>query len=230
MNQRDTIRVAEDDVRVIAHRGFAEIYPENTVHAIRSAVPDADMVEIDVQRCASGELIVFHDDTLDRLTTGSGPVYEHHIDELSSLTVAESTETISTLNEIVETVPPSVDINIELKHDGMAEEIRAIVNTTPNDVLVSSFDRAALAELDDEIPTALLFDESFDRNLDIAVELDCGYVHLHYGLCTPDRVEAAHDRDLSVNTWTVPHEETVTYLEHGVDGVFLDRPLASCSV
>lgn len=230
VNRKGTNRVSEVGVRVIAHRGFAGVYPENTVHAVRSAAPDTDMVEIDVQRCASGELVVFHDDTLDRLTTGSGPVNEHHFDELSSLTVDESTEVIPTLDDLIEIVPPSVGLNVELKHDGMAEEIRAIVNATPNDILVSSFDQAALAELDDGIPTALLFNESFNHNLDVAIELGCRCVHPNYRLCTPNRVEAAHDHDLSVNTWTVPHDEMDTYLEHGVDGIFLNRPLNSCSV
>lgn len=68
----------------------------------------------------------------------------------------------------------------------MAEEIQAVVNATPNDVLVSSFDRAALAELDDEISNESPSDESFDRNLDIAAELDWGFVHPYYRLCTPD--------------------------------------------
>lgn len=212
-------------VRVIAHRGFAGVNPENTIQAVRSAATDADAVEVDVQRCASGELVVFHDDTLDRLTAGTGPVREHSFDELSGLTVADSAESIPTLDALVAAVPSEVGINVELKHDGMGAEILDVADAVPNDILVSSFDRTALTELDEQLPTALIFADSFEANLEIAEELGCACVHPDYRLCTTARVDAAHDRGLCVNTWTVPHGKVEGMRACGCDGVFLDRPL-----
>lgn len=60
-------------MRLIAHRGFAATAPENTIAAVQSAADHADAVEFDVQRCGSGELVVIHDDTIDRVTGTSAP-------------------------------------------------------------------------------------------------------------------------------------------------------------
>jgi glycerophosphoryl diester phosphodiesterase len=71
----------------IAHRGGAALAPENTLEAFRSAVERSrtDMLELDVQPTADGELVVFHDDTLDRCTDGGGPVAAHTWAELGCM-------------------------------------------------------------------------------------------------------------------------------------------------
>ena len=66
-------------MRLIAHRGFAAVHPENTVRAVRAAARVADAVEVDVRRCATGELVVIHDATVDRVTDGTGPVADHSL-------------------------------------------------------------------------------------------------------------------------------------------------------
>jgi glycerophosphoryl diester phosphodiesterase len=73
----------------LAHRGSMYLWPENTLVAIRNAIDTgADIVEIDVDRTADGELVLFHDDTLDRTTDGSGPVGERTLAELRELDAA----------------------------------------------------------------------------------------------------------------------------------------------
>ena len=55
-------------MRLIAHRGFAETFPENTVLAVREAARWADAIEVDVRRCGSGEIVCLHDATVDRVS------------------------------------------------------------------------------------------------------------------------------------------------------------------
>ncbi|WP_254536216.1 glycerophosphodiester phosphodiesterase [Halomarina litorea] len=113
----------------IAHRGFAGVFPENTLEAVRGSttggsVPSAGMVEIDVMPSAEGVPVVFHDGTLDRVTDADPSrqgqaVWETPLDELRSLDVLDSGQPIPLLEEVVEALPASVALNAELKHPGV---------------------------------------------------------------------------------------------------------------
>ena len=71
---------------VIAHRGARGVAPENTLAAFQAALDaDADGIELDVTRCATGEIVVIHDDTLDRTTNGSGLVADVNFCSLRAL-------------------------------------------------------------------------------------------------------------------------------------------------
>ena len=72
--------------RVIAHRGFSGIAPENTLAAVRAAIEvGADMVEIDVTLTADGQVVVIHDETVDRTSDGSGEVFRFKLAEIQKL-------------------------------------------------------------------------------------------------------------------------------------------------
>jgi len=133
-------------MELIGHRGCAMQYPENTVTAVARAAEHVDVVEIDVRRCSTGELVVFHDETIDRVTDGSGRVDDlpwHHLRELE---VLGSGETVPRLSTVVEAIPESVALQIELKETGLAADVRATVAGAGHDVRVSSFISDALAE------------------------------------------------------------------------------------
>lgn len=219
---------ADRDVRLIAHRGCADQYPENTVLAVERSAPHVDMVEIDVQRCGSGELVVFHDDELDRLTDATGSVAVTDWETLKDLTILDSDETIPKLSEILAAVPSETAINVELKHDGMADDVLAAVDDIDNDVLFSSFSAGALRELrdrDEAVALAFLISESPDIGRSIAADIDCVAVNPGTDLVLgTDFVEQAHEEGFEVNTWTVDDSETATRLvDEGVDGMFVDR-------
>ncbi|KTG08522.1 hypothetical protein AUR64_17745 [Haloprofundus marisrubri] len=238
-------------MQLIGHRGCPAHAPENTVAAVRRAAPHVDAVEIDVQRCASGELVVFHDETLGRLTDGSGRVRETPWDDLRDLVVrgVDPVDTVDTaaaperqrsaeshtsvdvtvplLSDLLTAVPDDTAVNVELKHRGMAGEIVDHCERVPNEVFVSSFLPEALSELDavGDLDTALLFAESWDRNVETAMELGCSFLHPEYRLCLdePGHIEAAHDAGFAVNAWTVPTATAAEQLiSNGVDGLILD--------
>jgi glycerophosphoryl diester phosphodiesterase len=116
--------------RVIAHRGFAGVAPENTVAAFR-AIADgtnpASMVELDIVPCADGTPVVFHDDRLDErgdsrgITDGTGVVWETPLETVRSATVLDSGETVPTLEAALAAIPAEIGVNVELKNPGRAD-------------------------------------------------------------------------------------------------------------
>ncbi|SDM42427.1 glycerophosphoryl diester phosphodiesterase [Halogranum gelatinilyticum] len=216
-------------MRLIGHRGCPAHAPENTVAAVERAVEHVDMVEIDVQRCGSGELVVFHDEALTRLTGADGLVRETDWETLRDLRVDGSDEGIPLLSELLDAVPPSVGVNVELKHAGMAGEVVAELSGRGNEFLVSSFESDALREVRErsDVPLAYLFAEEWAKSLATATDLGCAYVHPLYTLLLEvgdeSRVDEAHGLGFEVNAWTVPTREEVEELRgRGVDGVIVD--------
>ena len=128
----------------VGHRGAAGYEPENTLASFQKAIElKADMIELDVQVCKSGELVVIHDDAVDRTTKGHGKVEDMTLTELKSLG-------IPTLTEVLELTDRKIKINIELKGKNTAMPVRAVIEQYVekgwqyDDFLVSSFHRAEL--------------------------------------------------------------------------------------
>ncbi|ELZ26271.1 glycerophosphoryl diester phosphodiesterase [Halogeometricum pallidum JCM 14848] len=110
---------------IIAHRGFAGVYPENTLGAFGRATwgDDADMIELDIIPSADGEVMVIHDPDLSSrdegtrgLTDLDGYVWEYTADELREADVLQSGESVPTLGEVFDLIPDSVGVNIEFKN------------------------------------------------------------------------------------------------------------------
>ncbi|WP_231182960.1 glycerophosphodiester phosphodiesterase [Haladaptatus sp. DYF46] len=209
----------------IAHRGFADDYPENTPLAFRTAAEHADAVEMDVQRCGSGELVVFHDAKLGRVTDRFGLVQDTPWSVLWGLTILDSDETVPSLETALGSVPAGTAINLELKHVGMADEVLDAVEDVENEILLSSFDSNVLRDLrerDDDVRLAYI-NQRGPNCIDTAVDLDCVCVHPRADLCDAAFVERAHQEGLRVNSWTVDDEEGAAALaDAGVDGIVSD--------
>lgn len=107
----------------VAHRGYHDGLagrPENSRAAIRAAVAAGYGIEIDLQISGDGVAMVFHDDTLDRMTAGRGPVSAHPAAELSPLALkgGDGGETIPTFREILDIVAGRVALLVEIKDMG----------------------------------------------------------------------------------------------------------------
>lgn len=216
-------------MRLIAHRGFASLYPENTLRAVEEAVARADAIEIDVRRCGSGELVVIHDATVDRVSDGSGRVADYSLGELRDLDVLGTGRGVPTLAEVFDAVPAAVGINVELKEPDVAADVLAVAREHPNHVIVSSFrptELAACRAADQAVPRALLVGERADARtaVDQAHELGCSYLHPHLSLCDERLVNESHHAGMSVNAWTVDSKSAAERLgDLGVDGIIADR-------
>lgn len=217
-------------MRVIAHRGFAGTSPENTVSAIQSAASRADAVEFDVRRCGSGELVVIHDETIDRVTDGTGLVADHSLESLQSHTVLDSGESIPTLETVLDAVPDDVDLSVELKSPGIAADVLEIIRGVENRVVLSSFLPSELRRVRDRDPaqpTGLLVGRALEAPVTTAVELDCEVVGATYARCLGTRiVERSHAVGLEISAWTVNRPILARVLGwRGVDSVSADRPI-----
>jgi len=160
-----------DDVRVIAHRGFAGRYPENTVAAVEAAVrggwdssdgdserhAPAPMVEVDVLPTADGTPVVFHDDDLGGLTDRSGLVWETGTDIVTGATVLATDETVPTLAEVLAAVPDSVSVNVELKiPDGDARAVGSAAEPAERIARWRPFIDRVLGVVDDQATEVLV--------------------------------------------------------------------------
>ena len=132
--------------RPIAHRGLhGEGLIENTLGAAAAAVAGNYGIEVDLQLAADGEVVVFHDDTLDRLTSGTGPVNARSLAELKALSLRATSERIPTLQELLARVAGRTPLMLELKSqwngdDRLAARLAAELMSYAGPVAAMSFD------------------------------------------------------------------------------------------
>ncbi|WP_252699839.1 glycerophosphodiester phosphodiesterase [Natronosalvus vescus] len=233
--------------RLVGHRGCALEAPENTLAAVEHSSRVADAVEVDVRRAGSGELVVFHDDTLDRVTDGTGALESHTLEELRDFTVLESDESIPRLEAVFETAPASTSLVLDLKERGIVPDVLDLAAGFDHDVLISSFDQSIVETASTAgADCALIVRETWlarrargvvartsvpvyirqpvNQLLETALELECVAIHPRLELClrTP-LVERAHERGLLVEPWTITSPEEARKLaESGVDGLITD--------
>ena len=217
-----------DGREVIAHRGCAAQFPENTLYAFERVSPYVDGIELDVRRAESGEIVVFHDETLDRLTTCDGEIGRTDYEALASCEVGCTDDGVPRLGDAFEVIPPDVRVNVELKTAGMADEVTSIAADVEHEVLVSSFLPAALREVrdsDSAVPIALVTDQRLRESLAVARDLECSALHPRYDLSELSAtVREAHADGIRVKVWTIDDQSGVdAAVEAGVDGMFVDR-------
>lgn len=215
----------EDDRPIQAHRCFADDYPENTRLAAERAAAVADQLEIDVRRCGTGELVVFHDETVDDKTDGSGTVAEMPWAELRELRVLGSDERIPLLSEMYDVVPTDVAVNVELKQHDIARDVLDIAADYEHDTILSAIQptivmQADDARRDDEVEVALVFAQNPSEDIETALAMNCDRIHFGYRtLIRTNALEAAKQAGLWVNTGTLTstHQYEVVR-EMAVDG------------
>lgn len=232
---------------VIAHRGYSLRYPENTLLAFEKAIESgARMIELDVTLTRDRELVVIHDDTLDRTTNGRGRVADHTLAELKRLDAGGwfsnrfSGEPIPTLAEVLARVAGRVAVNIEIKpeayeahhpDDAVERQVWNLVRHrhVSGDVLVSSFDRRPLAELArmDRPPALAFLTEGIADSgaFEVCRAVGAFSWNVDHRHLTRDRIEKAHGLGLRVFAFTVNAPNEISALIHaGVDGIFTDDP------
>ncbi len=224
-----------DSFLVIGHRGACGYEPENTLRSFEKAIAlGAHMVELDVHRCRTGELVVIHDNRLERTTNGSGYVAEKTLDELRALD-AGGGERIPLLREVVERVGARAAINIELKGAGTAGPVSELIERTVGSggydtghFLVSSFDHrelARFAEINRRVRIGALVEGVPLGLAAFAQELGAFAVNAGLDFVTDEFVADAHRRGMRFFVYTVNHSEDIDRMRYmGVDGIFTNYP------
>lgn len=241
----DDFRSTTDEPALIAHRGFAGVYPGNTIAAVDGAVRDgADAIEIDVQQCRDGEVVVFHDRRLDATTDAEGVVTETPCETVLRADVEGSGEPIPTFEGVMDRLPSDVGVNVELKRarsddrvgttagdnrwSPLAERTVEIASRYDNAVLVSSFFPDALAAaraVDPSLALACLCADAVGRAFLLAARYDCVAIHPSVRLTDRALVDRARSRELAIAPYTVTKRAQAERLrELGVDGVIAEYP------
>ncbi len=216
---------------VYAHRGASEYYPENTLSSFYAGIDmGANGIENDVQRTKDGVLVIFHDDTVDRVTDAVGNVSDYTYDELMQLTVKNRAygreDKICTLDDFIKYIAyRDLTYAIELKCRGIAQEV------------IEKLRAAGIA--DKCIITSFIYEE-----LEAAAELNSGMRlgYLYWGktdserirklraigatqACpkaedlTEDELAQLHKEGFEVRAWGISNVEIMARaVEMGVDG------------
>lgn len=228
---------------VYGHRGASGYAPENTLEAFELAAKmGAAGVELDVHLTKDDELVVTHDEKIDRVSDGHGLVMAHTLRELKGLKFNKThpeyeNATIPTLREVFELLlPTGLHINVELKNSEIfypkleekCIELAAKLGMTER-VLYSSFNHYSIKhikEIAPSIPCGLLYDATLYHAWDYAKALGADALHPMYTeLLIPGECEKAHALGLEVNPWTV-NEETDLRMAFaaGADRVITNYP------
>lgn len=224
---------------LIAHRGLSARFPENTLASFAAAqLEGSEAVEFDVQLTADGEIVVFHDEYLSRITGQGGRVSDFTYDELCRLDAgAWKGETF-----VGQLIPRLADlevfwstvrfVNIEMKSFGdndyrLAEAVAAYVHERKGNFLVSASDWELLRyyrRLDPVTPLAVLFDQAkWTEALALADELGAVAVNPDSRSVAAPWVALARGRGLDVYVHTINSPEDAASLYRlGVTGIFTD--------
>ncbi|MDO8123973.1 MAG: glycerophosphodiester phosphodiesterase family protein [Candidatus Hermodarchaeota archaeon] len=219
-------------MKVIAHRGSGVGSFENTLYGMQMAITwGADGIECDVQSSRDGELVVFHDATLDRLTNGNGLVAEHTLKELKRLHVGQG-EQIPTLAEVLTLLKaqPQFIINLDVKVQGIGVKILKEIRSRNllDRTLVSSFVPQVLMkfrELDADIATGWIYSYNYENPVKEAKKIGCTALHPRLDLVSEELRQSSRRQGLMLNPWSINSEVDMRrFIELGVDWIITDNP------
>ena len=219
--------ISQSKLLVIGHRGAKGHVAENTLVSIKKAIElGADGIEIDVFRCLSGEIVLFHDKKLDKLTNGTGLIEQTTLNDLKKLKVLGSNEQIPTLNEVLE---------IELKGRNTAKlSLEIVKNYIKNEkiisknILFSSFDWEELKDLrdlDSKVNIALVTENNPLDAIEPALNLQAIAINPTHKKLNKKVVEQIFNAGLKIYTWTVNDDKQIEKMKQlGVNGIITDYP------
>jgi len=229
--------------KIYGHRGASAYAPENTLEAFSLAAKmGADGVELDVHLCKSGEIVVAHDERIDRVADGEGELRAYTLSELKQFHFNRThpeyaSARIPTLEEVFDLLAPTgLCVNVEIKtgyidYPGLEEkciDLAARKGMTDR-VLYSSFNHLSvqkIKEIDPSLPCGLLYDLVPIEPVRYATNARMNALHPHFSaLRVPGMVAEAHAAGLQVNPWTVNSEDDIRFcLNAGADIIISNYP------
>jgi glycerophosphoryl diester phosphodiesterase len=231
----------------MAHRGFQSQYPENTMAAFSAAVKaGAQYLEMDVSFTRDSQVVVIHDDTVDRTTNGTGPVHGYLLKELKQLDAGSwfhpqfAQERIPTLGEVLDRFAGKICLNIEIKaydqapeagHDHLENAVVDLVRRKKKQacVLISSFDSKVLHNVKtlDHATRVAFISKYFvpDETLDLCMQLAAFSYHPNLSFLKKDQVVTMHREGFQVFPYNINNAEDIYHaLELEVDGLISKDP------
>lgn len=233
---------------LIGHRGYPAKFPENTLASFEGAIQaGCDMVELDVTLTRDRKVVVIHDDTLDRTTSGKGLVRAHTLEEIKRLDAGSwfdprfATERVPELAEVMQLTAGRCMVNIEIKKsafdadypaDAIEHQVVQLVKAgqAVDRVIVSSYDRRILerlAAMPKPPAIAYISDHGADPMvLAMLLEIKAFSWHPRFRVLTREQVDLLHAAGIKVYPYTVnTPQEAQKLLAMGVDGLICNNLL-----
>ena len=229
--------------KIMAHRGASGYAPENTMIAFELAEKmGADLIELDVHICKSGELVVCHDETVDRTTNGSGYIKDLTLEELKTLDAGShfnekfSDAKIPTFVEVLDWIKDrSIGLNVELKnapifYPHLEEKVLNLIEKydLSDRVIISSFNHYSLAkckQLNPKIKTGLIYMAGLFEPWDYCRNVQADAIHPFFYGIVPEIVKGCKENKIEINAWTVDDEDSMrSLIALGIDGIITDFP------
>lgn len=222
------------NVCVIAHRGFSGAYPENTVLAFQKAIElQVGCIEIDVRETRDGEIVVIHDETVDRTTDGEGPVKELTFKELKKLDAGKwkgdfGNITVPSLDEVLRLVARKTMLLIEIK-EASPEKIIELIrkHEMESDVIIGSFTIEHLIltrTLEPLISTALIAN-TLPASPGMLIKHGIQIIDIEYHQLKERRMESFARNGISCAVWTVDDiSDMKRMLNAGVSHITTNKP------
>lgn len=229
---------------VIAHRGYSKLFPENTMLAFKEATAfDIAGIELDVQLTKDGQVVICHDETIDRTSNGKGFIRDLTLTELRAFSFYGTFEhrfaknehiPIPTLEEFFEWFKPlDIMVNIELKtnilrYDGLVEKVNDLIQTyeLTDRVVLSSFQHHTMnmaKSINADLKTGLLTMNGTLKPGDYTAHHGHDYYHPFFMSLEPEDIENLTDNNIGINTYTVNKAEDIQKMIHaGVTNVITD--------
>ena len=227
---------SQNDILNIVHRGAKGYVAENTIESIQEAIRlGVNGVEIDVFRCKSGEIVLFHDKTLEKLTDGKGEIENKTLTELKKLKVLDSQYSIPTLDEVLKSIGREIFLNIELKGSNTSmrsyELVKKYINQNKinsKKILFSSFnwkELKKLRKLSNDINIALITEDDPLLAINSAKELNAVAINPNFRDLNIEVVKKIKNAGFDIYTWTVNQREDIEKIKKfNVNGIITDYP------
>jgi len=224
-------------IMIIGHRGAMGHVAENTIPSIKKAMElGVDGIEIDVFRCKTGELVVFHDEKLDRLTNSSGLIESLELDSIKKITVLDQYR-IPTLEDVLILIDGQVKLNIELKGQGTASPTNDIINQyinkegwTNDKFIISSFkwdELEKIRSLNSLIPIAVLVNTRVNpiEALPFARKVKAIAINPNFKDLNQENIKEIQSNGFKVFPYTINELDDIErMIKLGVDAIITDYP------
>ncbi|MFC5463187.1 glycerophosphodiester phosphodiesterase [Lederbergia graminis] len=229
---------------ILAHRGSAGTHPENTMESFKAAEKaGADGIELDVHFSKDGEIVVIHDNTVDRTTDGTGYINQLTLAELKKLKANyhykhffNKASRIPTLREVFEWLSGNQLLcNIELKnsdqpHEGLEDKVIELIKefNLVTRTFISSFNHYSLVYINNQYPemeTAPLYNDILYKPWEYAKTLGSIGIHPKYKVITNEMIETAIENGIAVRPYTINKEKDMKrFIQANCSAIITDYP------
>ena len=213
-----------------AHRGASEYYPENTLSSFYAGVEmGANGIENDIQRTKDGVLVVFHDDTIDRVTDGSGKISDYTYRELLRFTVKNEKynrfDKIMTFEEFLKYFAwRDLTLAIELKQFGIAKDVIDMIDDygARDKCIITSFkyeELVAAREYDKDFRLGFLYSGATDADrIEKLKAINATQACPKATVLTPEELKLIHENGFECRGWGIANTEIMANaVEMGID-------------